>query len=129
MALVDPNQQFLLSPELQAGIKGKAKGRHRPGEMNRWEQDYAEHLGKLLAVGAVQWFAFEPIKLKLADKTTYSPDFLVLAQDSVLECHEVKSFWQEDSRVKIKVAAAMFPFRFKAAFRKNQRDAWKMEEF
>ena len=32
-----------------------------------------------------------------------------------MEMHEVKGFWQDDARVKIKVAAQMYPFRFLAA--------------
>ena len=38
----------------------------------------------------------------------------MLASDGVIECHEVKGFWTDDARVKIKIAAELYPFRFKA---------------
>lgn len=34
-----------------------------------------------------------------------------------MECHEVKGFWTDDAKVKIKVAAEQYPFRF-IAFKK-----------
>lgn len=47
--------------------------------------------------------------MRLADNTFYTPDFMVLLQDGSIEYHEVKGSWkapnQEDSKVKIKVAA------------------------
>ena len=44
-----------------------------------------------------------------------------------VEIHEVKGFWMDDARVKIKVASEMFPFRFVAVTRKAGR--WEAEEF
>ena len=89
-----------------------ALGRLKTGEMNRTEAAYAEHLRALQAVGKVQWHRFEGMKLRLADNTFYTPDFAVMAADGVMECHEVKGHWQDDARAKIKIAAAMYPFRF-----------------
>ena len=44
-----------------------------------------------------------------------------------LEMHEVKGFWREDARLKIKVAAEQFPFRFVAVTK--SKDGWATEEF
>ena len=52
--------------------------------------------------------------MRLADNTFYTPDFAVLAADCVMECHEVKGWWQDDARAKIKIAADLYPFRFLA---------------
>ena len=38
-----------------------------------------------------------------------------------------KGFWEDDARVKIKVAAEVFPFRFVAITR--SKDGWKEEDF
>ena len=48
-----------------------------------------------------------------------------------MECHEVKGFWQDDARVKIKIAAEMYPFRFIAitAGKAVNGSRWKIEEF
>lgn len=72
------------------------------------------------------WVAFEGIKLKLADKTYYTPDFFLMRSDGTLECHEVKGHWEDDARVKIKCAAEKFPFRFVAI--KATREGYKEEE-
>lgn len=43
----------------------------------------------------------------------------------------VPVFWQDDARAKIKIAAAMFPFRFVAVTVKAKKDGggWNVEVF
>jgi len=110
-----------------------AKGRpkHVPGTMNKTEQSYEVHLSELKLLGEVKEYWFEGIKLKLAPNTSYTPDFLVLTSDMTLECHEVKGFWEDDARVKIKVAADKFPFKFIAMKPKPKKDGggWLQEDF
>ncbi len=112
-------------------MKRFARGCMPPGQMNRTESQYAQRLEILKQGGHIQWYASEAIKLRLADKTFYTPDFLVLASDGLLECHEVKGFWQDDARVKIKVAAEKFPFRFVAVKKESKKDGggWTVEFF
>jgi hypothetical protein len=107
----------------------KGRRRHTPGRMNKTEQRYAEHLFLLQRDGAIKWYKFEGIKLKLAPKTFYMPDFAVIRNDGALEFHEVKGHWEDDAKVKIKVAAELFPcFRFFAI--KPGRNGWhEYEEF
>jgi hypothetical protein len=89
--------------------------RHTPGAMNKTEQAYSVQLDALKAAGEITWWAFEAIKLKLADKTYYTPDFVVMLADGALEIHETKGFWQDDSRVKWKCAQEKFwMFKFRA---------------
>jgi hypothetical protein len=116
-------------PANQAGAF--ALGRLRTGEMNKTEAAYSAHLAELQHAGEVLWHKFEAVKLRLADNTFYTPDFAVLASSCVLELHEVKGFWQDDARVKIKVAAALYPFRFLAvtARAKKNGGGWEREEF
>lgn len=105
-----------------------ALGRLPAGKMNKSEMAYAEYLGGLMAIGDVIWFQFEGVKLRLADNTFYTPDFAVMAGDGVLEMHEVKGFWHDDARVKIKVAAERFPFRFKAVKPRAKKHGGGYEE-
>jgi len=44
-----------------------------------------------------------------------------------IECHEVKGFWRDDARVKIRVAASLYPFRFVAVTK--TKGGWDIEEF
>ena len=50
-----------------------ALGRLKPGEMNRTEQAYAQHLELRKQAGEVAWFRFEAIKLRLADNAFSLP--------------------------------------------------------
>jgi len=104
-----------------------ALGRLKTGTMNKTEGAYEQLLDLRQRAGEILWHKFEGIKLRLADKTFYTPDFAVLAADGVLELHEVKGVWLDDARVKIKVAADMYPFRFIAA--KKTKDGWEEEAF
>jgi hypothetical protein len=95
--------------------------------MNRSEAAYAQRLELQRQAGEVVWFKFEAVKLRLADATFYSPDFAVMVADGTLEMHEVKGFWEDDARVKIKVAASLYPFRFIAI--QHKRGTWSVEDF
>ncbi|WP_159918001.1 DUF1064 domain-containing protein [Pantoea sp. 18069] len=108
-----------------------ALGRLKVGAMNKTEAAYDKHLALLQHAGEIQWRKFEGLKLRLADNTFYTPDFAVMAADGVMEAHEVKGFWQDDARAKIKIAADMYPFRFLAIKAKAKKDGggWEMEAF
>lgn len=96
--------------------------------MNKLEQRYAEYLSRRVLVGDVSRFLFEKIKFKLAKKTFYTPDFYVVMPDGMIEIHEVKGFWEDDARVKIKVASEMFrEFRWVGVREINK--TWSFEEF
>lgn len=89
-----------------------ALGRMKAGTMNATERAYAAELELLKQTGEVAWYKFEGVKLRLADNTFYTPDFAVMLINGALQMHEVKGFWTDDARVKIKVAADMYPFEF-----------------
>lgn len=107
--------------------KMQALGRLKSGSMNQTEQAYSLHLEALKQAGEVVWFKFEGLKFRLADKTFYTPDFAVLFADGRIEIHEVKGYWTDDARVKIKVAAGMYPFQFIAV--KKSKLGWEKESF
>jgi hypothetical protein len=113
--------------------------------MNKVEAAYDAHLKVLRMEGDVIWHGYEAIKLRLADKTYFTPDFAVLKHDGCIEFIDVKgrttrvdckgkkqekAYSQEDARLKVKVAAAMFPmFTFKTAFLSKETGGWVEEEF
>lgn len=110
----------------------KGRPRHIPGQMNKLEQAYRDHLEILRTVKSIQAYAFEAVKLRLADRTFYTADFIVMQADDTIEFHECKSHWEDDARVKIKVAAETYPyFKFVAVKQLPKRDGggWKVEEF
>ena len=99
--------------------------------MNKTEAAYAATLDQRRTAGEVAWYKFEGLKFRLADNTFYSPDFAVMMADGALEMHEVKGFWQDDARAKIKIAADMYPLRFVAVRVKAKKEGggWHVEDF
>ncbi len=109
----------------------QALGRLPRGTMNKLESRYALYLEELKHQGVVLWYYFEGMTFRLAKNTSYLPDFVVLMADGQLQCHEVKGRWMDAARVKIKVAAALFPIQFIGiqAEAKCRGGGWKIEMF
>jgi hypothetical protein len=110
----------------------RPRPRSKPSTMNKLEAAYAENLemtrrfasNPAFSHGLIAW-KFDAIKLRLAKRTWYTPDFLVVTTDAI-ELHEVKGHWEDDARVKWKVAAESYPwFRFVAVTQK--KGAWHYE--
>lgn len=75
--------------------------------MNKTEARYSQLLmGRQLA-GEIKKWAFEPVRLRLADGAWYCPDFMVEMPDGRLELHETKGFMREAANVRLKVAAEL----------------------
>jgi len=75
----------------------------------------------------VTWHRYEAVKLRLANGAYFTPDFLVMKADGELQVHECKGFWREAAKVRMKVAAELFPFKFIAV--KHSKAGWEFEEF
>lgn len=110
---------------LTVGMPGLKLRAEKPvEELNKTE---AAFLIKLRAAKWA-WIGVQAFKLRLAsNKCFYTPDFIT-ADDGGLVAWEVKGFWRDDARVKIKVAAKEFPFiRFVAVTK--TKTGWKEENF
>jgi len=108
----------------------QALGRMKAGALNQTEKAYAALLERRKYAGEVVWYRFEGVKLRLADNTFYTPDFAVMLSSGEMEMHEVKGFWTDDARVKIKVAASQYPFRFVAIKKGSAKvGGWVFEDF
>ncbi len=87
--------------------------------MNKWEALFAQRLEIEKRERKVIEWKFEAVKLRLADRTFYTPDFMVVLADLRLAFYEVKGHLRDDAAVKFKVAAETFPqftwtmFRYK----------------
>jgi hypothetical protein len=109
-----------------------ALGRLKTGQRNKTEQAYEAFLETLRHAGQVVWFKFEGVKLRLADNTFYTPDYAVMLANGQMEMHEVKgarAIFQDDAKVKVKVAAEMYPFAFVVAFpiQKTKGGGWEFD--
>lgn len=115
-------------------------GSHVAGRMNGYEKAYSQVLDRRLHDKEITGWFFEAFKVRLADDTWYTPDFLVLMADGAIEFHEVKAcqangkvIVEDDAQVKIKVAAEDYPFltfrRMALLRRKMRPDVWKEETY
>lgn len=100
-----------------------------PGAMNKTETAYADHLRLREHAKEIRAFLFEAVTFKLAPDCRYTPDFLVVTRDDVIELHEVKGFWRDDAKVKLRVAATRFPFLRFLAVRRERGGGWTSEPF
>lgn len=101
----------------------KAKGGLVARKMNKLEAEYA---GMLKAASDVVWSAYEGITLRLGNDCRYTPDFALMRRDGSMELHETKGFMRDDALVKIKVAAAQYPFKFVLV--RREKGNWSMTE-
>lgn len=109
-----------------------ALGRLKVGEKNQTEQRYEDEVLKPgMIVGDILWYAFEGIKLRLADNTFLTVDYAVLPKDGMLTMVDVKgaaAIVQEDARVKMRVAADTYPFAFQMAFPTKGGSGWTIKD-
>lgn len=110
----------------------QALGRLPKGVMNQTETAYAQYLELQKKAGGILDYRFEQVRFSMASNTNYLPDFLVINKNREVEFHEVKGRWEDDARVKIKVAQRQNPwFKFVAVMKKRVKDGggWQFEEF
>jgi hypothetical protein len=117
---------FLVSRMFKTGRAYPRPLRRVPGKMNKLEAEYADILVTQRVCGEIIDHKFEAVTLKIGPDCRYTPDFLVIKPDCI-EFHEVKGFWRDDAKVKIKVAAQSFPmFRFISC--EKIKGKWEMKE-
>ncbi len=127
-------------------VRARARGQKKPRKMTAAEREYLEHLklgveaGELLAAG------YERFRLRLTDDTTYTPDFDLIEKDGAVVFVEFKEtrrvgsslpgvkiyapFWEDDSRVKFKLAAELYPhFAFRAVRKLHPDEGFGWEVF
>lgn len=109
----------------------------KPRGMTKTEQSYQRLLEARVACGEIRRFLFEPVRLVLGPRCTYTPDFGVLVTDhQPVRLVEVKprrsngkAYWTEDSRAKFKAACQLYSgfFQFVAVW-PDGRGGWNEEE-
>lgn len=88
---------------------------------SKLERDYARRLDSLRHGGLVRDWMYHPMRLRLADGTYYTPDFMVVMPSGLVELHETKGFMREAARVRLNVAADKFRC---FSFRLVRREGW-----
>lgn len=88
---------------------------------NKWHQEFRG----VLASGPFRDIESESIKLRLAGKTWYTPDFVATRlPDHAIWAFEVKGFMRDDAAVKVKVAASQYPWIVWVLATRSKSGAW-----
>lgn len=114
-------------------VQQRVRVRVGPDGMNKLERAYSQHLEARRLAGEILSWRFEAIRLRLGSperlkaQAWFTPDFWVVTEDGLVEFHETKGRWMEAARVRIKVAADLYPeFRFLAV--RRSAAGWEFEE-
>jgi hypothetical protein len=115
---------------MKGNKKFYALGRLKRGEMNKLEAEFAQALEARKRAGEVLDWQFESHKFRLADMTWYTPDFGVMLSNRNFVLYEVKGYFMDDAKVKLKVAADRHPFPFFLVRKKAKKDGgdWSIEQ-
>ena len=91
---------------------------------SKWEEQYNSMLELKYRACEILAYEYESITFRLAPKTTYTPDFLVVLPDGKVQIHEVKGFAREDAIIKFKVAAQQNPWFEFIMVKKSKTEGW-----
>ena len=105
----------------------RAKAYRKAGTMNKTEAAYAALLESYKKAGDILDYMYEAYTLKLGKDCRYTPDFAVFLNDGEIEFHEVKGFWRDDAKAKLRIAARQFPHRFRCV--KKSKSGWDITDF
>lgn len=110
--------------------KFQALGRMAKGRMNKTEAAYAQLLDAQKHDGIVREWKFHAIRVRLADRTFYEPDFIVVMADGEIQIREVKgSYTTPTGQMKVKMCAEVLNF-FRIIKASRQKDgSWTYQEF
>jgi len=98
--------------------KTHSRGSHTPGTMNKIESRCAQYLDLMKKMGDLKEWFFEKVTLKIGPDCRLTVDFMLVMTSGEIKFWEVKHIRrgtmhsEDDSKVKMRVAAGMFPWRF-----------------
>jgi hypothetical protein len=95
-------------------------------KLNKTEKAWWQILKARHAKGELAWIGCQNIALKLGDDCRYNPDFFGI-EGGQLVAWEVKGFWRDDAKVKIKTAARLFPWVQFVVVQRVKGGGWRTE--
>jgi hypothetical protein len=117
-------------------VKAKGKTKPRVRGQNKTEAEYSRHLEAEKQAGRISAYWYEAWKIRIADNCTWTPDFVVIDCDGMIEWHDTKSWWEkakkvgieEDALIKMKAVAEMYP-QFKVLATWKRGGVWEQRVF
>lgn len=109
-------------------VYGRGLGRNkRDGSMGKLEKRFLDEV--ILKNPGVIWHRYEPFALRLAKGSSYTCDFAVMLEGGDIILYEIKGFWTDNARTKVKVAAEMFPLQLLGVTWDRKAKVWVYEDF
>ena len=96
-------------------------------KMNKTERARAIDLEAMKRAGLIVAWWYEKWTFKLADDLRYTPDFVIQKPNGALEVEEVKGFWRDDARAKVRIFVELYPFPVRAYTK--AKHGWDVETF
>ena len=112
-----------------SGVMPSGRVLHVVG-MNKLESRWSQELENERRAGDILCWRYNAMRLELATGAWFKCDFWVTLADGkgTIRMDEVKGFWREAARVRIKVAARLYPeFQFRAV-QWDGSAGWRVEE-
>jgi hypothetical protein len=124
------NLEKALAALPKAQKRGKYGAQPIAGVMNKTEARFAAILEARKRAGEILDYWYESFNVRLAKKTWFKADFLIMFHSGALEFVDVKGGGPtaDDAQVKIKVAAEMYP-RFGWVQERFKGGGWKRTEY
>ena len=115
------------NPRVQLALSkvGAMRSRRQAGRMNDTERRYADHLELLRRSGEILDYRFEAVGIRLAPRTFFYPDFLVVLMPGRLRFDEIKGHIRDDALDRFKIAAELYPW-FDWRMLKWQSGQWEI---
>lgn len=107
----------------------QALGRLKDDEKTKLEQRYANYLDQQKLAGAIKWWAFELVKIKVAKNTHITIDFFVMTDLDELQARDTKAHRKavkDDALAKTKMAAELCPWPYFFVYERED-GGWDME--
>ena len=95
---------------------------------NKWEMQFEEYLRNGEGTNELMILP-QALTFRLARATSYTPDIIMTDQEGGgnIIAYEVKGFWRQSGRIKIKMAARLFPFVTFIAVTRPKGQGWQFE--
>ncbi len=112
------------SPAPQVEYKPRLKQNRGP-ELNKTETAFLLHLR---AFECKEWdITPHALTFRLGNGVRYTPD-IIANYHGIVRAYEVKGFMRDDAAVKLKCAAALFPWCSFWLASKDKREGWRIEK-
>jgi hypothetical protein len=111
----------------QYEVKAGGKPNCRVKGMTKPEKLWGLELRRQQEAGEIKAFVYEPFKMSLGERCTYTPDYVITLNDGTIRIDECKGpFIREDAMIKLKWVAQKYPEHIVRLCQRLKDGRWKI---